>query len=113
MPHIADDSPVLDAPEPDPRDAEAPRLIVVPGRRPYPDVRLTEIRAELDADGFPEQPLKVRLGLQIFTRRRKMHLDWPGIAWVIEFMVPAHAVEFREALDGFVREYFRTHGGKA
>ena len=108
VPHIAETVP---QPEIDGRATTPPRLSVVPGRRPYPDAKVIEIRAQLDAKGHEADPLRVRMALQVFDRQKGAHVNWPGITWVVDVMLPAQAVEFREALEAFMREYVETRGG--
>ena len=89
-------------------------LISVPGRAPDPDGDMARDLAALRLTN-PSAPLKIKLLGQFQPLKERdstdyMYRVWPGVSWALEFAEVAGAVQFREDVDAFVREWVRTHG---
>lgn len=74
-------------------------LCGVPGRLPDPDEPLRE--------NVGKRGLPVRVRMPLHLKDGQGYNAWPGMSWLIEFQTAESVVEFRQALDEFVRGWVK------
>ena len=75
------------------------RLVYVPGRNPDMDGPLHKILEKRAAD----LPIRIRMPLTVL--HESTYVTWAGMSWLFEFRDAAAVIQFREALDAWLREW--------